>query len=208
MLEVSSELVLVAVITLLAVISPGPDFAITTRNSLLYGRKSGIATAMGIASGISVHVAYISLGLGYLISQSVWVLEGIRYAGAAYLIYLGISSFRVNKQDNLFDSQSKMGVKSNYLAFISGFLSNVLNPKTALFFISLFTQIVSVDTSLSTLIMIGLFIATAHYIWFSLVALFLTSRKFKELFNQFKVHIERFIGVCLIGLGAQLALGK
>lgn len=208
MLGFSSELVLVVVITVLAVISPGPDFAVTTRNALLYGRKPGVATAMGIASGISVHVAYISFGLGYLISQSVWVLEGMRYAGALYLIYLGISSFKTAKQDSLIDSQPEMEMKSNHQAFINGFLSNALNPKTALFFISLFTQVVSVETSLYTLIGMGIFIAVAHYIWFALVAIFLTSRKFKELFSRFKASIERFIGVCLIGLGAQLAIGK
>lgn len=89
---IDSNLMLVALVTVLAVISPGPDFAVIVRNGLRYGRKPGLATAAGIGSGVVVHTTYILLGLGYVVNTYSWVLEVIRYAGAAYLIWLGISS--------------------------------------------------------------------------------------------------------------------
>ena len=89
-----TELLAVITITLLAVISPGPDFAMVTRNSLLLSRRAGVLTAVGIGLGVLVHVAYTLLGLGLLIQQSLWLFNAIKLLGAAYLVYLGLKMLR------------------------------------------------------------------------------------------------------------------
>ena len=99
-----SELITVAVVHAFAVMSMGPDFAMVTRNSLLYSRRTGVLTAMGIALGIAVHVAYSLLGIGLIISQSVVLFSVIKYLSAIYLICigyqsLGTSSHRSGKVD-------------------------------------------------------------------------------------------------------------
>lgn len=82
----------VALIHLLAVISPGPDFIMITRNSLIYSRRTGIYSAIGLGLGILVHVTYSLVGIGLLISKSILLFNTIKYLGAAYLIYIGYKS--------------------------------------------------------------------------------------------------------------------
>ena len=86
-----TELLAVVAITLFAVISPGPDFAMVSRNSLLLSRRSGVLTALGIGAGVCVHVTYTLLGVGLLIQQSLWLFNLIKLAGAAYLAWIGWS---------------------------------------------------------------------------------------------------------------------
>ena len=88
------QIVVLALIHLLFAISPGPDFAIVTRNTLLYSRKIGICTAFGIALGILIHTIYAIAGIALLISQSPVVFSLIKYAGAAYIAYIGYRSIR------------------------------------------------------------------------------------------------------------------
>ncbi len=93
------ELVSVITITLLAVISPGADFAMVSRNSMFLSRRAGLLTALGISLGVLVHVSYSMLGIGLLISQSILLFNLVKFAGAAYLIWLGIGMLRSRKLD-------------------------------------------------------------------------------------------------------------
>ena len=210
MMQWETQLTLIGVITILAVISPGPDFAVTTRNSLMQGRRSGLATAAGIASGVSVHIVYTLLGLGYVMAEAVWLLEAMKYCGAAYLIWLGVAAFRTQQQNTSTKTgqQSSDASTSSGWAFRNGFVCNALNPKTALFFIALFTQVVDPATPAVVQIGLGVFIAAVHLLWFAIVAVLLTHPRFKAKFDRSKSWIERVVGICLIGLGAKLALSS
>ena len=84
------EVIAVAIITILAVISPGPDFVMVTRIALTRGRRAGVLCAIGIGSGVSIHLTYTLIGLGVVFASNVWVLTSLRYLGAAYLIWLGM----------------------------------------------------------------------------------------------------------------------
>jgi len=209
MMQWETQLAMIGIITVLAVISPGPDFAVTTKNSLMHGRQSGLATAAGIAAGVSVHIVYTLLGLGYVLAEALWLLEAMKYCGAAYLIWLGVCSFRTQVQNAEATTQQPCDQgASHWRAFRTGFVCNALNPKTALFFIALFTQVVDPATPAIVQIFLGLFIAAAHLIWFAIVALLLTHARFKAKFDRCKTWIERGVGVCLIGLGGKLALSS
>ena len=86
------DVISLALLGVLIVISPGADFVLVLKNSLNLGRKAGILTALGISLAIGVHIGYSLLGISYLISQNEWLYRLVRYAGAAYLVYLGIKS--------------------------------------------------------------------------------------------------------------------
>ena len=88
-----NEIIAIAVITLLAVISPGADFALVSRNSYLYGRKQGIYTAYGIACAVWIHISYSVLGLSFLKHYIPNLLHIIQYIGALYLMYIGYKTF-------------------------------------------------------------------------------------------------------------------
>lgn len=207
------ELYSVAVITLLAVISPGPDFAMVSKVALLRGRREGILCALGIGSAISVHLAYTLLGLGIVFAENIWVLNTLRYLGALYLIWLGMAAlwpdikrlfFTVNHDTA--ESRSKQTIKHTS-AFWNGFACNALNPKTMLFIVALFSQVISETTPWQMELGYGAYIALAHFIWFAVVACLLTSDKVQQRVQMFKEWIERVTGVLLAAFGVRLLVG-
>ncbi|MGR0278691.1 LysE family translocator [Marinomonas dokdonensis] len=207
------ELYSVAIITLLAVISPGPDFAMVSKVSLLKGRKEGVLSALGISAAISVHLAYTLLGLGLVFANNIWVLNTLRYLGAMYLIWLGVSALwpdiknllskRENKTSNS-TATSDSDVQSKTSSFWAGFSCNALNPKTMLFIVSLFSQVISDTTPIILELGYGIYIACAHFVWFSLVACLLTSKAVQGKVMMFKVWIERITGTLLAAFGIRL----
>lgn len=203
------ELLIVASVHLLAVMSPGPDFAMVMRNSLVYSRRTGILAAAGLALGILLHVSYSLLGIGLIISQSILLFNTIRLLGAAYLIYIGIKSLFAKKQlakEQEF-SQAEKDL-STWQAIRLGFLTNALNPKATLFFLALFTQVISPQTGLPIKMLYGLEMSVATFAWFGLVATLLTHRHVNRAFSGIKHHVERVFGAVLIALGLKVALGS
>ncbi|MEH6402408.1 MAG: LysE family transporter [Sneathiella sp.] len=203
-----TQIPVVMAITILAVVSPGPDFAMTLRNSLVYGRRAGLVTSAGIAAGISVHILYSILGFSVILVEAVWLLDVIRYLGAGYLVWLGCQPFLKRRSVNEVSREQVVVAKAPTLmsAFRTGFLCNALNPKTTLFFVALFSQVVHPETPLIGQLGFGLFIALAHLVWFAFVATALTHKTLKEMFDKARGGIEKGIGVCLVALGIRLAL--
>lgn len=199
-----TELLAVVAITFFAVISPGPDFAMVSRNSLLLSRRTGELTALGIAAGVCVHVTYTLLGVGLLIQQSLWLFNLIKLAGAAYLIFLGIKMLRAKPATD--EVLAEQPVLSSLGALRTGFLTNVLNPKTTIFIVSLFMQVVQPQTSLAVQLGYGAFIVLAHAVWFSAVAIFFSTDSVRGRLLAVRHWIDRVFGGLLVGFGMLLAL--
>ncbi|CAM3659926.1 LysE family translocator [Pseudomonas wadenswilerensis] len=194
-----NELIAVALFTVLAVISPGADFAMVTRSSYAFGRRAGLAAALGIALGVQVHVLYTVLGIAVIISQSPALFLAMKVLGAGYLIYLGYKSLTNTTRISLEGgSSSQLGVLA---ALRSGFLTNALNPKTMLFVVSAYTQVVQPGSSLAINFGYGAFMSFAHWLWFSLVAVFFSSAVLRRAMLERQRLVDRVIGVALIGLG-------
>ena len=198
-----NEWIAVISITLLAVISPGADFALVTRNSLMLSKRAGLFTAMGIGLGVLVHLSYTLLGVGLLLQQSTWLFNLLKLAGAAYLAYLGIGMLRSKAVDT--PAAASPTPVSSMVALRGGLLTNALNPKTSVFIISLFMQAVQPGTPTTTQIAYGAFIALAHVGWFSLVALCFSAGSVRRRLLSARQWIDRLFGGLLIGLGALLA---
>ena len=196
------ELIAVAIITILAVISPGADFALVTRNSYLYGRHAGLLAAIGIALGVQVHVTYTMLGVGLLITNSPGLFTLIKIFGALYLVYIGGKTFVARPVTDI-DPLAKAPA-SKVGSLRAGFMINVFNPKTTLFVVSVYTQVVGVSTSLSAQIGYGLFMSFAHGLWFSLVALFFSNTRLRLRMLKSQSTLNRIIGVILVSLGIAL----
>lgn len=201
------ELLLVAGIHLLAVMSPGPDFAMVLRNSVVYSRRVGVLAAVGLGLGILLHVTYSLLGIGFIISQSVLLFNIIKYLGAAYLIYIGAKSVFAKKElsDSANPVEHSSKSISDFQAVRMGFLTNALNPKATLFFLALFTQVINPETALGIKVLYGLEMSVATFAWFAFVALVLTQRHIQKLFINFRHHLERVFGLALLGLGIKVA---
>lgn len=199
------EAMTLALLGLLIVISPGADFVLVLKNSLNQGRKAGIVTALGIGAAISVHIAYSVLGISYLISQNVWLFELIRYCGSAYLIYLGVKGFFNASSEDAAPSEFNAELSSKQY-FAQGLLCNLLNPKTMLFFLSIFSQVFALDGgSLSNALIYGVYMILMHAVWFCFVATLFTSEFLGALLQKTKKRLNQACGLGLFAFGILLA---
>lgn len=197
-----NEIIAIAIITLLAVISPGADFALVSRNSYLYGRKQGIYTAYGIACAVWIHISYSVLGLSFLKHYIPNLLHIIQYIGALYLMYIGYKTFT---QQQISDHATHTLLHPRQ-AFIQGFLGNSLNPKTTLFVMSIFAQLLQGNHALMHLIGYAMFISASHLLWFLLISLFCSAPVIRNKILSKQVSINRVIGTVLATLGFCLLL--
>ncbi|MFH4620571.1 LysE family translocator [Vibrio furnissii] len=200
------DIVTLAIVGLLIVISPGADFVLVLKNSLSHGRRAGLLSALGISLAITVHIGYSLLGISYLISHNELLFNLIKYAGAAYLVYLGFKGIFAASAQTVITAEQDNSLPS-YRYFAQGFLCNVLNPKTMLFFLSIFSQVISEDGASSTQALIyGGYMVVLHGVWFALVATLMTSTALQHKLERVKPLINKACGVGLVSFGAALAL--
>lgn len=204
-----TEFLTVALIHLLAVASPGPDFAIVVRESVGFGRRAGIFTALGVGTGIFVHVAYSLLGIGLIVSQSIVLFNALKWLAAAYLLYIGIKALRARPADPARAELSlQAGARSPRAAFITGFVTNGLNPKATLFFLSLFTVVIDPHTPLLVQGGYGVYLALATALWFCLVAMLFSQERVRAGFARLGHWFDRLMGAVLVGIGVKLAFSE
>ncbi|WAJ38515.1 LysE family transporter [Pseudomonas sp. GOM7] len=204
-----TEFLTVALIHLLAVASPGPDFAIVVRESVAHGRRAGVFTALGVGAGILVHVTYSLLGIGLIVSQSIMLFNVLKWLAAAYLLYIGIKALRARPADPAAAELALAGAaRSGRGAFVTGFVTNGLNPKATLFFLSLFTVVIDPHTPLSIQAGYGLYLALATATWFCLVAWLFSQPRVRAGFARMGHWFDRLMGVVLVGIGVKLAFSE
>nr|WP_218857838.1 MULTISPECIES: LysE family transporter [Stutzerimonas stutzeri subgroup] len=203
------EFMTVALVHLLAVASPGPDFAVVVRESVTQGRRVGSWTALGVGCGIFVHVAYSLLGIGLIVSQSIVLFNLFKWLAAGYLLYLGWRALRARPMSlDTADEVDTTSDRSPWQAFVVGFVTNGLNPKATLFFLSLFTVVISADTPLWVQAGYGVYLAGATALWFLLVAWLFSRGRVRAGFARMGHWFDRLTGAVLIGLGVRLAVSE
>ncbi|MFG1491610.1 LysE family transporter, partial [Oceanospirillum sp. HFRX-1_2] len=199
----------VVVVHFLAVASPGPDFAVILRQSLCASSRSGVWTAIGIGSGILVHVTYSLLGLGLLIAQSTTAFTVLKVLGAAYLLWVGWQCLKakpaVDSVEEGVGLEEGASAATAWKAWRLGFLTNALNAKATLFFVSLFSVVISPSTPLWIQGFYGLWMTVMTGLWFIGLALFLSRKQVRVFFRKISHWIERVTGVALIALAGKLA---
>ena len=202
------EFLTIASVHLLAVASPGPDFAIVLKHSISFGRRAAIITSIGIGVGILIHVGYSLLGIGILIKTTPVLFQVFSYIAAMYLLYLGLGAIRssASKHLNSVEFKKTMHIISDNKAFMVGFLTNGLNPKATLFFLSVFAVVVSPDTPNAIKLGYGLYLAVATGIWFCVLSLFLSSKRVRRYIAKKGYWFDRGMGVVLILLAIKLVM--
>jgi len=203
------EFMTVALVHLLAVASPGPDFAVVVRESVTQGRRVGSWTALGVGCGIFVHVAYSLLGIGLIVSQSIVLFNLFKWLAAGYLLYLGWRALRARPMSlDTADEVDTTSDRSPWQAFVVGFVTNGLNPKATLFFLSLFTVVISADTPPWVQAGYGVYLAGATALWFLLVAWLFSRGRVRSGCARMGHWFDRLTGAVLIGLGVRLAVSE
>ena len=193
----------IAMLHLFAVASPGPDFILVSRQCLRYGRRVAIWTSLGIAIGILFHVAFSLTGLSILLQNQPDLFWYIKLLASLYIGYLGIVSL-VSKSSNKLVEDATGQTGNQLRSVTTGLLTNVLNPKALIFFITVFAVAINEETGIFVKILLGIYMSVATFIWFALVSILLTNKKAIERFNKAIPLLEKVTGFFLLLIAIQI----
>ncbi len=192
---------------LAAVISPGPNFLVITQTSIRDSRYSGLSSAVGVAFASALWALVALLGVSVLFETATWLYSLLKLLGGAYLIYLGVQSWRHSKK-LLLSSEAPLATRSAWRSFRTGFLTNLTNPKAAVFFGSIFAALLSPSLPLWVRgAAVGLVFFNALW-WYALVAVVFSARKVQQAYAKAKRYIDRAVGGFLVLLGLRLVLSS
>ncbi len=198
------EFLTLALLHLLAVASPGPDFAVVCKQVFAHGRHIGIWTSIGVGVGILMHVAFSLFGLGLVLMTTPWLYQLLVLLAVLYFLYIGVQSLRSQPAAFVQETGNSSPGMTPHKAFRLGFITNGINPKATLFFLSLFTVVIATSTPLGVKIGYGIYLASATAIWFIMLSVVLSTTKVDQWLARYKHWIERGMGGMLIMLALSL----
>jgi threonine/homoserine/homoserine lactone efflux protein len=178
--------------------TPGPDTALTIRNTLIGGRGNGLRTAQGVAVGQALWTLAASIGVAALVAASQPVFVGVRIAGAAYLVWLGLQALAAAVRGRRDEHQPR----GSAAGFRQGLLSNLANPKMAVFFTSLLPQF---GTGFAELLGLGLVFSSLTLLWLSAYALAVARTRQVLVRGRVRRALDALSGLALAALGIRLA---
>jgi len=198
------EFVLIASAHFLALLSPGPDFFLIMQASLRLPRRFGFSVCAGIAAANAIYLLCSICGLE-IIKETTWLMTCLRYFGSAYLIFLGICLLRAPRTSiEGQSSRSLLDVHHAGRQFLVGFLSGILNPKNAVFYLSLFTVMVSPRTGITTRCMYALWMTSVVFLWDSAIVVVIGKKRFRTWLSHSIFFLEKVSGLMLALFGILL----
>lgn len=200
-------------IAAMMVIMPGADTMLVMKNTLRYGTKAGSYNILGLATGLSFWTVIAILGLSVVIAKSVILFTTIKYLGAAYLIYLGVKSFFAKSMFSLDDMQSQAknmasSPKRYYkTSFMQGSLSNILNPKTVLVYVTIMPQFINLNGNINQqLIILASILTLLAVLWFLFLVYIIDYAKKWMKNSKFQKVFQKITGIILVGFGIKTGL--
>ena len=191
------------------IILPGPDTAIATKNTISSGKMGGVKTVFGTCTALLIHTLATVIGLSAIIVKSAFLFSIFKYGGAIYLIYLGIQAMRSMKKNDIPNDFITKNKYENIPFFRQGFLTNLLNPKVAVFFLTFLPQFVNPNQNPMTQFMImGITYLILTALWFAFYILLLDRISIFMRKPTTQKYMQGFTGVILIGFGIKLAFEK
>ena len=201
------QFITIAVAHLLAVASPGPDFAIVLKQSVNGGVRAGLWTSAGVGTGIFLHVAYCVLGVALLLSRVDWLFVLVKLVAAAYLAWLGLQAlWHAWRAADAVEAGAAGAELAPVRAFSTGFLTNGLNPKATLFFLALWTVVISPETPVGVQVLYGVYLALATFAWFAMLSRLLGQQRVRGLLLRSGKWFEAGMGAVLLFLAAQIVV--
>jgi len=194
-------------VSILVNLSPGPDMLYTAARSLSQGTKAGILSALGIFTGCLFHITAAVFGLSKIIEESVLLFSIIKYAGAAYLVWLGLRSLQKKNADEI----ATLSTISYRKIFLQGMITNLLNPKVAIFFLSFLPQFINLQSEhiKEQIAFLGLWFAVQGTLILIIIASLTGAFRIMLQRNKnFWIWQEKITGTILIGLGIKMFFSK
>ncbi len=206
-MDLIQGLLLVTVIHVLAAASPGPDFVLVSQQTLANGKKAGLLCSLGISLGLSIHIVYSVFGLATVIANSADLLWIIKILGGSYLVFLGWKGIRA-KPVNTKTKVRSIPKRSSLKYIGTGFVCNALNPKAPIYFVSLFTLVLSPEMPIYQLAVYGVWIMIIQLAWFSLLASLLAYPSVNRMFRRAGHWLDRILGGAMVLLGMKVILTR
>jgi RhtB (resistance to homoserine/threonine) family protein len=205
-----SQFLAFAGLALLLTLTPGIDTMLVLKNSLAGGQRSGLFSALGICAGLCVHATLSALGLSVILVQSALAFEIVKIAGALYLFYLGFSALWAAWRGQKNGAASAFSAsKKTPRPFREGFLTNLLNPKVAVFYLAVLPQFVSpTDPAFFKPLLLASVHLFTSFVWLAIIALFVARLRRFVTRPGVRRGMEGATGAVLVGLGVKLALEK
>ncbi|NQY87727.1 MAG: LysE family transporter [Colwellia sp.] len=196
--------VTVAIAHFLALLSPGPDFVLVVKSAIKNEGKNAIGVALGIAFANAVYIGLCLVGVGSILAASVPVMIALKVIGGLFLIYLALQALCARKSSysnlDMPESTNASAIKSTFLKeFITGFMSGILNPKNLLFYLSLFTVVLTPEIGFAFKLGLGLWMTVIVFLWDLSIIFLLSTRKVRSKFTKAAYYIDKITGV-LLGL--------
>lgn len=196
-----SIFVTVAIAHFLALLSPGPDFVLVVKSAIKNGPRKSIGVASGIASANALYIALCLIGVGSLLASSVGIMIALKIAGGLFLIYLAIMALKAKKTDyedlEFSEIETKQSETTFVKEFFTGFMSGILNPKNLLFYLSLFTVVLTKDVNFAFKVGLGIWMTSVVFLWDLSVIYILSRDKVRRKFSKLAYYIDKFTGAIL-----------
>lgn len=206
-----SILITLASVHFIALMSPGPDFALVVQNATRYGRQTGVYIALGLSFGILLHAILSLTGVSYLVHQQPTLFALVQIAGGSYLLYLGFGALNgtwqtLSSKSIVSEQQYSPDLLLNNKrqAFSRGFATNILNPKALVFFISLMSTLVPASMSLTGKGIALVILWSLSLAWFSFLAWALSTERLQAKLKSLAVYIDGLCGLIFTVIGVSI----
>ncbi|MBB5320303.1 LysE family translocator [Marinobacter oulmenensis] len=191
----------VAVAHFLALLSPGPDFVLVVKSAIRNDRSKAIGVAAGISTANALYIALCLIGVGTLLASSVPLMIFLKIIGGLFLMFLAIQALRAKRSAyaelSVENDQTQYGNASFIKEFMTGFMSGILNPKNLLFYLSLFTVVLTNDVGLLFKIALGVWMTLVVFLWDAAIIFMLSANKARSRFAKAAYYIDKLTGAIL-----------
>lgn len=203
-MEILTTLIGILGVLCLGIMSPGPSFVLVARTSVARSRADGLATAVGMGVGGTLFAVLALLGLQAVLLSVPILYMALKIAGGAYLVYLAVMIWRGSKQTIDIKGRTSEGESKVYQSFKVGLITQLSNPKTAIFYGSVFAALLPSELSYTIVLLLVLTIFILETSWYSVVALMLSSQSPRRIYLALKTNIDRIASVIIGCLGLKL----
>jgi threonine/homoserine/homoserine lactone efflux protein len=198
-------------VILLAAMSPGPDFVIMLRNVLSGGRRAGMACAAGIASGVLAWAVVTSIGIAGLLAASAVAFTVVKLVGAAYLVLLGVQALLAARRGGYEQAEEpkvEQARRSAFTAYRQGLITNLFNPKVAVFFVALWPQFLPHEATATDTAILTVVAGMTSLVWFIVLANVVTALRGFLTASKVRRTIDAVMGTLLVGIGVRIAISQ
>lgn len=194
--------VTVAIAHFLALLSPGPDFVLVVKSAIRNKGKNAIGVALGIASANALYIALCLVGVGSILAASVTLMIVLKVIGGLFLIYLAIQALRASKSSyndtDIAEQNNESTAQVTFFhEFITGFMSGILNPKNLLFYLSLFTVVLTPEVGFAFKLGLGIWMTSVVFLWDLSIIFLLSTPKVRSKFTKLAYYIDKVTGAIL-----------